>query len=147
MLITLLQWFNSITTYQIYMPLVLMAAQRFPNPFVQVRVLGGMPVLGYMQQRLNRHVGSIPTPRFMRRSLNGRATASQPSKKVSCYFYTTVVQWIEYKPAKFMVQVRSLAVVPSYGRCSVSVSTRVCETLRAGSNPVIYPRYYRHSRS
>ena len=69
------------------MPLVLMAAQRFPNPFVKVRVLGGMPVLGYMQQRLNRHVGSIPTPRFMRSSLNGRATASQPSKKVSCYFY------------------------------------------------------------
>lgn len=70
-----------------------MAAYRSPKPLVKVRVLQGMPNLGCEQQ-------------IQKFTFN--------ETKVHPVNHTSVVQWIEYKPAKFMIQVRFLADVPNF---------------------------------
>lgn len=87
------------------------------NPGMGVRFSQEVPVLGCLQQRLYSHVGSIPTPRFLRRSLNGRATASRRTRKqhpvIQCKYVMNILNTSFVNPGRLDYTLTPLVEVGS----------------------------------
>ena len=55
--------------------------------------------------------------------------------------FIPVGQWIDLKPAKFQIQVRFLAGIPSYGDCSVKETPQFVKLILGYRNSSVTPKF------